>query len=159
MTKHQVSHSIMTKRKKQEPSERTMVYRDKVSRNLKNELKPKIIDVVVKQRRYLDKDYSARQLAEDIGTDIRYVSAIISSEYKMNYSAFINKYRVKRAEAILSSPRFAKLTMEEVGDMVGFANRQTFYSAFRSFKGITPADFRRMILKSRRTGSGDNNKV
>jgi AraC-like DNA-binding protein len=32
--------------------------------------------------------------------------------------------------------------MEEVSDMVGFANRQSFYASFYKIQGITPREYR-----------------
>ena len=35
-----------------------------------------------------------------------------------------------------------ELTMEEVSDMVGFANRQSFYASFYKFMNMTPREYR-----------------
>ena len=37
--------------------------------------------------------------------------------------------------------------MEEVSDMVGFANRQSFYASFYRVVGITPREYRLQHLK------------
>jgi AraC-like DNA-binding protein len=37
--------------------------------------------------------------------------------------------------------------MEEVSDMVGFANRQSFYASFYRIVGITPREYRMQHLK------------
>jgi AraC-like DNA-binding protein len=37
--------------------------------------------------------------------------------------------------------------MEEVSDMVGFANRQSFYASFYRVVGVTPRDYRLQHLK------------
>jgi AraC-like DNA-binding protein len=38
--------------------------------------------------------------------------------------------------------RYQYLTIEEVSDMVGFGNRQSFYASFFRLKGITPRQYR-----------------
>ena len=55
---------------------------------------------------------------------------------------FVNKYRIEEAMALLVDKRYCKLNMEEISNMVGFHNRQSFYSAFYRFNGITPREYR-----------------
>jgi AraC-like DNA-binding protein len=60
----------------------------------------------------------------------------------MNYTSFVNKFRIEEAMAILVDRRYQKLRMEEVSDMVGFSNRQSFYASFYKQLGITPREYR-----------------
>ena len=60
----------------------------------------------------------------------------------MNYTSFINKFRIEEAMAILVDRRYQKLRMEEVSDMVGFSNRQSFYASFFKMMKMTPRQFR-----------------
>jgi AraC-like DNA-binding protein len=41
--------------------------------------------------------------------------------------------------------------MEEVSDMVGFANRQSFYASFYRVMGMTPRDYRLQHLEQHPT--------
>ena len=65
----------------------------------------------------------------------------------MNYTSFVNKYRIDEAMSILVDKRYQDLRMEEVSDMVGFANRQSFYASFYRIVGITPREYRMQHLK------------
>ena len=125
-----------------EPKEKEAVYRTLVSPKLMDELKEKILDIVVMQKKYLDTVYSARQLAEDLGTNTRYISAVVNVRFHMNYTSFINKYRIEEAMSILVDKRYQDLRIEEVSDMVGFSNRQSFYASFYKLMGITPREYR-----------------
>ena len=58
---------------------------------LMDELQAKIFDLVVVKKKYKDKNYTARRLALDLGTNTRYVSAVVNVRYGMNYTSFINK--------------------------------------------------------------------
>ncbi|MFQ9995913.1 MAG: AraC family transcriptional regulator, partial [Hoylesella buccalis] len=44
-------------------------YRSLVSPELMDELQEKILDVILIQKKYKDKNYSAKKLAEDLGTN------------------------------------------------------------------------------------------
>ena len=127
--------------------ERGASYRSLVSPAVMDDLKQRILDVVVMQKRFKDKNYSARQLAKDLGTNSRYVSAVVNVRFRMNYTTFINKYRIEEAMSILTDKRYGDLRIEEVSDMVGFSNRQSFYASFYRMIGITPREYRLMHLK------------
>ena len=60
----------------------------------------------------------------------------------MNYTSFVNKYRIEEAMSILIDKRYQDLRIEEVSDMVGFSNRQSFYASFYKLIGITPRAYR-----------------
>ena len=100
------------------------------------------MNIIVMQKKYRDKDYSAKRLAEDLGTNTRYISAVVNVRFHMNYTSFVNKYRIEEAMTILVDKRYQDLRMEEVSDMVGFANRQSFYASFFKIMGITPREYR-----------------
>ena len=132
----------MTKYNITEKKDKEANYRSLVSPQLMDELKEKILDIIVMQKKYKDCDYSAKRLADDLGTNTRYVSAVMNVKFHMNYTSFINKYRIEEAMSILVDKRYQDLRIEEVSDMVGFANRQSFYASFFKIMGITPKDYR-----------------
>ena len=125
-----------------EKKEKEAAYRTLVSPTLMDELKEKILDVIVMQKKYKDKDYSAKRLAEDLGTNTRYISAVVNVRFHMNYTSLVNKYRIEEAMSILTDRRYRDLRIEEVSDMVGFANRQSFYASFYRIMGITPKEYK-----------------
>ena len=125
-----------------EKREKEAAYRSLVSPRLMDEMQEKIMNIVVMQKKYRDKDYSAKRLAEDLGTNTRYISAVVNVRFHMNYTSFVNKYRIEEAMTILVDKRYQDLRMEEVSDMVGFANRQSFYASFFKIMGITPREYR-----------------
>ena len=136
----------MTKYNITAKKEKEATYRTLVSPQLMDELKEKILNIVVMQKKYKDKDYSAKRLAEDLGTNTRYVSAVVNVRFHMNYTSFVNKYRIEEAMSILVDKRYQDLRIEEVSDMVGFANRQSFYASFYRQTGITPREYRQQHL-------------
>ena len=132
----------MTKYNITEKKEKEAVYRTLISPKLMDEMKDKILNIIVMQKKYKDKDYSAKKLAEDLGTNTRYVSAVVNVKFHMNYASFVNKYRIEEAMSILVDKRYLDLRIEEVSDMVGFSNRQSFYASFYKIMKMTPRDYR-----------------
>ena len=125
-----------------ELKEKEAAYRSLVNPKLMDELKEKILDIILIQKKYKDKDYSAKRLAEDLGTNTRYISAVVNVRFHMNYTSFVNKYRIDEAMTLLVDKRYRDLNMEDISDMVGFANRQSFYASFYKINGITPREYK-----------------
>ena len=124
-------------------------YRDMIRAELADELYDKIVNVIVVQKKYKDPDYSAKDLAADIKTNTRYLSAVINSRFGMNYSCLVNEYRIKDALHLLVDKRYVEKDVEEISAMVGFTNRQSFYAAFYKNTGETPNGYRKRKLEGR----------
>ena len=90
----------MSKYNISEKTPKQAFYRTQVNATLMDELKEKILDIILIRQKYKDKNYSAKQLAIDLGTNTR--------------------------------------------DMVGFANRQSFYASFYKLTGMTPKQYKKM---------------
>ena len=125
-----------------EKKEKEAAYRTLVNPQLMDEMKEKILEIIVMKKKYKDKDYSAKKLAEELGTNTRYISAVVNVRFHMNYTSFVNKFRIEEAMTILTDKRYKDLNMEEVSDMVGFANRQSVYASFYKIMNMTPRDYR-----------------
>jgi AraC-like DNA-binding protein len=122
--------------------EKKAAYRSLVSPAVMDRMQEQILKIIVFDKKYLDKDYSAQDLANEIGTNTRYISAVVNVRFHMNFTSFVNSYRINDAKSILVDKRYQDLNIEEVSDMVGFSNRQSFYAAFYRFTGITPRQWR-----------------
>ncbi len=129
-----------------EKKEKLAAYRSLVSPQLMDELKEKILEIILIRKRYKDKDYSAKRLAEDLGTNTRYISAVVNVRFHMNYTSFVNKFRIEEAMTLLVDKRYQDLSMKDVSDMVGFSNRQSFYASFYKLNGVTPRDYKKRHL-------------
>ena len=130
-----------------EKKEKEAAYRSLIRPELADQLYDKILNIVVAQKKYKDPDYSAKQLAKDLDTNTRYLSAVVNSRFGQNYSCLLNEYRVKEALHLMLDKRYANKTMEDISIMVGFSNRQSFYAALYKNVGVTPNTYRKEHLK------------
>ncbi len=129
-----------------EKKEKDAAYRALVNPKLMDELERRINDIIIVQKRFRDKNYSAKQLADDLNTNTRYISAVVNVRFHMNYTSYVNKFRIQEAMSMLVDKRYQDLNMEEISDLVGFSNRQSFYASFFKLNGVTPRDYRKKRL-------------
>ena len=94
------------------------------------------------EKKYRDCNYSAKKMAEELNTNVRYISAIINMRYQDNYSQMVNEFRIKEAMYMLKDRRYLNMNIEDIALAVGFQNRQCFYVAFYKRVGITPREYR-----------------
>ncbi len=126
-----------------EKKEKNAAYRSLIRAELADELYDKILNIVVIEKRYRDKEFSAKDLAKELGTNTRYISAVINSRFNTNFSCLVNEYRVKESLHRMTDKRYNDMTIEEIGLSVGFANRQSFYASFFRIMGETPNNYRK----------------
>lgn len=135
----------ITERKKKEAS-----YIGALSTSLVEEIYEKILLKFVVEKKYRDPEYTAAKLAEEIGCNARYISAVVHLRYRDNFSQLINDFRIKEAMYMITDKHFADLKMEDVARATGFANRQCFYSAFFRKNGMTPLEYRAQNATSKK---------
>lgn len=141
----------MAKYNLKERTEKNAAYRQLIRADLMDELYEKILEMFVAKKKYRDPNYTAKQLAEDLNTNTRYISALVNVRFRQNYANMVNEFRIKDAMYLLVDKRYIDKTMEEISAMVGFANRQSFYAAFYKHEGITPRAYRMNHLAQQNT--------
>ena len=50
----------------------------------------------------------------------------------------MNRLRIKKAQTLIKSGKF---TLEQIGEMVGYASMKTFRRAFQKETGMSPSEF------------------
>ncbi len=97
---------------------------------------------------YLDRDININVFSKSINTNKTYVSHAINKNYKMNFSSFINQYRIKEARILFAEDNLKKLTIEAIANQVGFNSVTAFNKAFKKYTGLTPSAFAKNLPKT-----------
>ena len=121
-------------------------YQARVNQELIESLQRKIQQKIVFEKKYRDKSYTAKMLADELETNTRYIAATLSMRYNTNFNNYINKYRINDTISMLTNKRYAEMNMEEIGLIVGFSNRQSFYTAFKEITGVSPKVYKRKFI-------------
>lgn len=116
---------------------KTSVLEDEDKRDILNKIKL----LMRENKLYLNSNFTIELLAEELDSNRRYISQVINEELNVNFSTFINEYRVKEARKMLLDDKHTNLSLQGIALSVGFNNRTTFNSAFKKFTGVTPSFF------------------
>jgi AraC-like DNA-binding protein len=99
---------------------------------------------VLRVRELLDRNYarnwSLRELAEDVGLAATYLAALFTAEVGMPPHRYLTERRIQQAGRLLRS---SELSITAIGIDVGFSSGQHFARVFRQVTGRTPSTYRR----------------
>ena len=110
---------------------------------LHEKLEPKI-ELWVAEKKFCRPELTIKKVAEEIGTNYNYLSAHLNRNLGMNFQAWLNTLRVNEGKfLLLSEPR---LSIEEIGTMVGFTQNYNFSKWFKLVTGMTPFQYRKQNL-------------
>lgn len=139
-------HPMPPKQSDEAPQEKTQVkYRtSSLTADDKKRYAEKITNIAINSDALFQVGFSVDSLADMVGLKEKEVSQIINEVWKMNFNAWLNSYRCREASTRLSDPAYDSLTIEAVGESLGFRSRSHFASIFKQSAGMTPAEYRRV---------------
>ncbi|RDY59314.1 helix-turn-helix domain-containing protein [Flagellimonas nanhaiensis] len=116
-----------------------------LSESYSNELKENLLDHMLKEKPFLNRELRLDDLADALGIGRHHASQIINAHFCTNFFDFINLYRVEEAIRLLEEKGSA-LNLAEIGFLSGFNNTVSFNKAFKKNTGVTPSKFRKEIM-------------
>jgi len=115
----------------------TQKYADK---KLDNEEAQRIISKLKKamteKELFRNPNLKVNDLAKEINVSGHQLSQVLNDNIEKNFTLFVNEYRISEACKILSAN--TNLTIDAIGDEVGFNAKSTFFATFKKIKGMTP---------------------
>lgn len=99
----------------------------------------------------LDNDLSLTDLADHLGYEYHYFSAVFHRCFGIHFKKFLNLYRVEKACALLHSK---ESDVTEICRACGFSGLRNFNRVFKEISGMTPTEYR----KSGRAALMENGK-
>ena len=93
--------------------------------------------------RFIDAHYGEDLSMQDAAAALRYSDAyfckLFKQCFKVNFSAYLNEYRVNRARQLMLDPR---LNLKDIGAAVGYSDANYFTRVFKRLTGQTPSEYR-----------------
>ena len=115
-----------------------------LSKSLAAQYAQKLTDYMEKEKPFFNPDITIEDLGELVSIPPRSLSEVINNEFGKNFYDFINGYRIKESQRLLSESKAHKKTVLEVLYDVGFNSKSAFNSSFKKHTGMTPLEFRKM---------------
>ncbi|WP_187359428.1 response regulator transcription factor [Paraclostridium bifermentans] len=106
-----------------------------------------ISPIILKLLRNIEKNYSKdlnlKEVSETYNINSIYLGQLFQKETGILFSDYLNNFRVNKAKKLLVE---TSLKAAEIGELVGYANKNYFYRKFKDIVGITPSEWRKINL-------------
>ena len=90
---------------------------------------------------YLHSDCNLAQLAVAIDIPAHHLAFFFREIKKQSFNDYRNECRVNHAKNLILAGKSEEITLEAIGILSGFTNRNTFFNAFKKVEGISPGAF------------------
>jgi AraC-like DNA-binding protein len=92
---------------------------------------------------YFDSSFNINKLALEMGVSSNVLTRYFNQFLGMRYNHAINKVRIERLVQMYENDNtvFNNITMEAIGNMVGFSSKSSFYAAFSKVMFCSPAEY------------------
>jgi AraC-like DNA-binding protein len=112
-----------------------------------------IKNYLIRQKPYLNQDFSLYDLCVYFNTNRTYLSQLINKDFGINFRTMINTYRLNEAKTLLYAEikKSTYVSLEYVAAKSGFNSYSTFSRVFKQIEGISPQEYREIIAKKIQT--------
>lgn len=100
-----------------------------------------IMDYLLKEKPYLDKDFSMDKLAQALQLPRHHVYFCMNRVLKVKFPELRKQLRIQHAKQLLEQGKNKSLSIEGIGIQSGFSSRSNFFTAFKSEVGCTPSEY------------------
>jgi len=94
---------------------------------------------------YLHPDFNLNQFSVLIHVPTHHLGYYFREEKKQHFNDYINKWRINHAKNLIREGKSHGLTLEGIGLISGFHNRNSFRTTFKKVEGISPSAFAAQI--------------
>ena len=111
--------------------------------NTQESISPVIIKLLNHIEKNYQKDLNLKEISDSLNINSIYLGQLFQKEIGILFSDYINNFRINKAKDLLVN---TSLKVSEIGELVGYYNKNYFYRKFKSIVGITPSEWRKLNL-------------
>ncbi|GAB1416336.1 hypothetical protein MASR2M117_17420 [Paludibacter sp.] len=96
-------------------------------------------------RIYINPDITIEEVADLVGTNRTYVSKLINEYFKMNFCAFINRFRLKELIKIIKED--VNVSNKDLADLCGFGSTAAMKRTIQKHMNCSIKEFRNSLQR------------
>lgn len=116
------------------------------SENQEDQLLVKLNQYLKREKPFLLHNITIDDISKELGTNRTYLSKAIRDGLNHNFNSMINELRIREARQMLADNKYCHISVEGIGQMVGFSSKSSFYKYFKDSTGVTPSFFREKAI-------------
>ena len=110
------------------------------AKDLNEKLGPKV-EKWIEDKMFCKADLNIKEVAMQMGTNQNYLSSYLNKHLNTNFQVWLNTLRIEESKTILTSGK--KISIEEIGIMVGIPQSYNFSRWFKAITDMTPYQYRK----------------
>lgn len=119
--------------------EEERISKDK-AKDLNEKIGPKV-EKWIEEKLFCKPDLNIKEVAMQMGTNQNYLSSYLNKHLNTNFQVWLNSLRIEESKTILTNGK--KVSIEEVGIMVGIPQSYNFSRWFKAITDMTPYQYRK----------------
>lgn len=120
----------------------------KLNKNLIPSYQLALINSMEKDKLYLNGKLSIQDVSDKLDIPKQYISEVLNEYMDTSFQDFINHYRVEEFIERLKNDQNNQFTLLGIATDVGFNSKSSFNAIFKKFKGLTPTQFKKILIES-----------
>jgi len=105
----------------------------------------KLYKYIETEKSFTNPDIKIVDMAQALNCSSHTLSFIFNQYLTKNYYDFINEYRVKEFQRLVSEIDSSRYTLSALAEKCGFSSRASFFRSFKKLTGITPNEYIKSI--------------
>jgi YesN/AraC family two-component response regulator len=90
---------------------------------------------------YLQPELNLSQVSVQLGVPVHHLGYFFKEVKRQPFHDYRNKWRIRHAKKLIREGKNNEITLEAIGTMSGFSNRNAFRIAFLKLEGTSPATY------------------
>lgn len=127
---------ILSTVKEQGKAKKTVLSEVKVNSLLDN-----LLSYMENEKPYLSAKLNISDVSMKLDCTEIELSQLLNNHLNVNFSNFINTYRVNEIKHRLNQDNLSKYTLKALSEQCGFSSKTTFYRVFKNVTGMTPLEY------------------
>jgi AraC-like DNA-binding protein len=106
------------------------------------DIEAELVRCMADDKPWLEPEFSLQDLSDRLGRPRNRLSQVINASFGMNFYDYVNGYRVREVQRLMSEPAFDRYKILSIALDAGFASKNTFNAVFKKIVGLTPSRYR-----------------